>query len=174
MLVRRPISILDASILHGLYGRSPNYFESIGTTPPTLQEVSADLALSLSDPRRRLELLFNDVECVGYLDYKLDYPTPFEATVNLLLIPDELRGQGFGREAVAALETTLKGRCTQLQAAVFNHTRSSELFWLRLGYHFARDARPLIRWYAKDLGPLEGAGNTALEDLKPNLTSAGD
>lgn len=170
MLTRRPIHILDASLLHKLFLDSPNYFKSISATHPTLQEVSTDIVYALHDERRRLELLFLDLECVGYLDYKFDYPKKGDTTINLVLIPDHLRGRGYGRAAVHALELELQGRYDQLLAGVYAADRSSEQFWVRLGYHFAKDARPLMFWYAKSLKntPDLLASDLTLETLEPS------
>lgn len=152
MLTRKPISLFDASVLYDLYADSPTYFAAIGSVPPTLQEVAIDLGQALKDAQRRLELLYTHSECVGYLDYKLDYPKPKDITINLLLIPDRCRSQDYDSLAVQDLESSLQDRFRQVMVGVFAADRSSERFWVEMGYHFLRDARPLMCWYAKAIG----------------------
>ncbi|MFN4070996.1 MAG: GNAT family N-acetyltransferase, partial [Thermus caldifontis] len=77
----RPVLPADAPLLHQLFLRSPGYFASIGMEPPALEDVARDLATLEKDHRRRAFLLFLKEEVVGYLDYKLHYPEPEDATL---------------------------------------------------------------------------------------------
>lgn len=88
----------------------------------------------------------------GYLDYKLDYPEAGDATVNLLLIRHGLQSYGVGTACAEDLERRLTGRAKRMLASIYGDNPRARTFWERLGYKFAIDARPLLEWYAKQLG----------------------
>jgi ribosomal protein S18 acetylase RimI-like enzyme len=85
------------------------------------------------------------------LDYKLDYPEPGDATVNLLLIHSGCQRLGWGTWVVRHLEERLRGRCRRVLAAVYGRNPAACGFWERQGYRFAIDAKPVLDWYAKEL-----------------------
>ncbi len=166
----RPASAADAPLVHDLYSATPAYFEIISMPQPTAQEVATDLATALADPRRFVELVLWDDEdegvaraagcptdpvsgapVAGYLDYKLDYPDPGDATVNLLLVRPGLQSYGVGTACAKDLEVRLRGRSRRLLASIYGDNPRAKRFWERLGYRFAIDARPLLEWYAKQL-----------------------
>jgi hypothetical protein len=94
---------------------------------------------------------------VAYLDYKLDYPEPGDATVNLLLVHDALRDRGIGRTRGAAtsrrrLTGSREARCSPASTAA---TRGPALLGGAGVYRFAIDARPVVEWYGED-GCLSG------------------
>jgi ribosomal protein S18 acetylase RimI-like enzyme len=165
----RSATVDDAKLVQDLYAATPEYFEIISIPVPTLQEVATDMATAIDDPRRHVELVLLDgpdqqqlaaaagcrVDPVsgqpvaGYLDYKLDYPEPGDATVNLLLVRSGLQSYGVGTASAADLESRLQGRATRLLASIYGENPRARTFWERLGYRFAIDARPLLEWYAK-------------------------
>lgn len=167
----RSASLEDAGLVHELYAATPAYFDIISIPVPTTQEVATDLATAIADPRRHIELVLLEGEeeralgkargCQtdpvtslpigGYLDYKLDYPEEGDATVNLLLIRDQLQSSGVGSACALDLERRLQGRVTRLLASIYGENPRAKTFWERLGYRFAIDAKPLLEWYAKDL-----------------------
>lgn len=167
----RAATVDDAPLVQQLYAATPAYFEIISIPVPTLQEVATDLATAIDDPRRHIEIvLLSDPDqrqlaaaagcqldpvssqpVAGYLDYKLDYPEPGDATVNLLLIRSGLQSHGVGTASAADLESRLAGRATRLLASIYGENPRARLFWERLGYRFAIDARPLLEWYAKHI-----------------------
>ena len=152
----RPAALADAERIFDVYSQSPSYFEIISIPLPTLEEVRRELEAAAHDPKRYTELMTTrEGECervVGYLDYKLDYPEAGDATVNLLLIPEALQSQGYGRLCVSELETKLKGRAKRILASIYGRNPRAERFWRSLGYTFAIDAKPILDWYAKELG----------------------
>lgn len=163
----RSASVEDAAIVHALYLTTPGYFDMISIPIPTVAEVGIELGAAGEDERRRVELLLADLPAesaglirdpvggacvVGVLDYKLDYPEPHDATVNLVLIHGAVQGRGFGAAAVGDLERRLRGRVRRLLAAVYGRNPVACGFWEHLGYRFAIDARPLLDWYAKEIG----------------------
>ncbi len=152
MLNAQPISPHHAHLLHRLYASTPQYFEMLGTPVPTLHEVEREVELALLDPRRRLELLFEGEDLVGYLDYKLHYPSRGDITINLLLVAGEHQGHGYGSRAVAHLEERLPAGTKRLLASVLGTNERAARFWQRHGYAFAIDARPVMVWYAKPVG----------------------
>lgn len=87
----------------------------------------------------------------GYLDYKLDYPDPGDATVNLLLVRGGLQSRGIGGACALDLESRLRGRARRLLASIYGENPRARRFWENLGYVFAIDARPILDWYAKQL-----------------------
>lgn len=87
----------------------------------------------------------------GYLDYKLDYPDPGDATVNLLLVRGGLQSRGIGGACALDLEARLRGRARRLLASIYGENPRARRFWENLGYVFAIDARPILDWYAKQL-----------------------
>src|SRR5690606_16218651 len=120
------------------------------------------------DPRRHVELVLVGDETadgvepvvrdevtgtlvVGYLDYKLDYPEPGDATVNLLLVLPSVQSQGIGGACARDLERRLSGRSRRMLASIFGDNPRARRFWERLGFRFAIDAKPHLDWYAKDL-----------------------
>ncbi len=162
----RQASQNDAGLIQELYLRTPGYFDIISIPLPALSETQVELSLALADDRRFVELLTAPAgehdgwqlqdhgggrQVVGLLDYKLDYPGPGDATVNLLLIPGELQTRGLGRATVGLLEEHLRGRCRRLLAAIYGQNRRAQKFWQSLGYRFAIDAKPNLDWYAKEL-----------------------
>lgn len=177
----RAVDQSDAGIVHELYSASPGYFEIISIPVPTLAEVSTDLATTVADPRRYVELVLIEpglypaghepglspqplidpvsaLEVAGYLDYKLDYPESGDATVNLLLVVPWLQSRGIGAACERDLEERLAGRAGRLLASIYGNNPRARRFWERLGYRFAIDAKPILDWYAKLLpGPATAA-----------------
>lgn len=163
----RPADAGDAAVVHALYVATPEYFDAISRPVPTTSEVRTDLELAARDERRCLLLalvhdgahlpghLPTDAETgrpvVAYVDYKLDYPDPGDATVNLLLVHGDLQSRGIGAAVVAALETRLAGRALRVLASIYVRSPRARRFWERLGYRYAIDARPVLEWYAKRL-----------------------
>ena len=162
----RPVYASDADIVYQLYRQTPDYFRIISIPIPTLSEVQHELEAAHDDPRRYTELILapQDVnlsaiddpitgrKVVGYLDYKLDYPASGEAMVNLLLILERLQSSGFGRQTILDLEKRLRGQIKRILASIYGQNPRAERFWHSLGYRFAIDAKPILDWYAKDLG----------------------
>jgi GNAT superfamily N-acetyltransferase len=113
--------------------------EAGGARDPVLVERATDL-----DPATGLPI-------AGYLDYKLDYPDPGDATVNLLLVRGGLQSRGIGGACALDLESRLRGRARRLLASIYGENPRARRFWENLGYVFAIDARPILDWYAKQL-----------------------
>lgn len=158
-----PLALHHAPLLHTLYAAAPGYFALLGTRVPSLREVERDVEIALLDPRRRLELLYDDAgELVGSLDCKADYPEPGDLTINLLLIREDRQSQGLGRQAVRDLEARVRPGTSRILASVLGDNPRGARFWERLGYTFARDARPVMTWYAKPIGTLPVQATSAL------------
>ena len=164
----REVSVKDAKLVHTIYTQTPSYFELISIPLPSLAEVERELEAAAQDPRRHIELIFvpaylddavpNDnmtaARCnkiVGYLDYTLNYPEKGDATINLLMIPDNLQSRGYGHYCVHYLEQRLQGKAQRILASIIGNNPKAKRFWSSLGYSFAIDARPVIEWYAKTL-----------------------
>lgn len=149
----RPLEPGEADQLRDLYLRAPGYFRQLGGHVPTLSDVERDLDTVLRDPNRRLEFLYDSGgQLVGSLDYKLAYPGPGDLTINLLLIREDRQGAGLGASAVRLLEARYAGQVRRVLAGVLGENQRGAQFWHRLGYHFHRDARPVMSWYARSLG----------------------
>lgn len=147
----RSATVADAPRIFELYCGAPRYFDLLSAPLPTLPEVERELEAAAQDPKRCVELLLEEDQAVGYLDYKLDYPEPGDATVNLLLIPEALQSRGYGRRAIKLLEAGLEGRIKRVLASIYGSNPRAKRFWYSLGYSFAIDARPILEWYAKEL-----------------------
>lgn len=177
----RPAGSGDAELVHGLYAATPEYFDIISIPVPTVAEVRTDLETAAADPRRRIELVLLDavaasrngeahrspqsavgdvgtaldpatgLPIAGYLDYKLDYPDPGDATVNLLLVRGGFQSRGIGGACARDLESRLHGRARRLLASIYGENPRARRFWENLGFVFAIDARPILDWYAKQL-----------------------
>lgn len=147
----RPATGEDAPHVFNLYCGAPRYFDLLSAPLPTLPEVERELEVAAQDPKRCVELLVEDGQPVGFLDYKLDYPEPGDATVNLLLIPEALQSRGYGRRSIGLLEESLQGRARRVLASIYGSNARAKRFWRSLGYRFAIDARPILEWYAKEL-----------------------
>jgi hypothetical protein len=130
----RPVTAFDAGVIHSLYVATPGYFDMISIPVPTLAEVRTELAAAAEDPRRHVELVLAEAEphplgvtvdgesgrpVVGVLDFKVDYPEPGDATVNLLLIHVGYQRRGWGTRVVRHLETGLRGRARRDLAAIY-------------------------------------------------------
>ena len=154
-LHKQAATVADAKHVFNLYCGAPRYFDLLSAPLPTLPEVERELEAAAQDPKRCVELLLDparpDTQIVGYLDYKLDYPEPGDATVNLLLIPEALQSRGYGRSSVGLLEAGLQGRTKRVLASIYGSNLRAKRFWRSLGYRFAIDARPVLEWYAKEL-----------------------
>lgn len=148
-----PAGLQDAATLHGLYLASPGYFALIGGHVPSLGEVEMDLLTALEDPYRQIELIEDGRgNLVGSLDYKREYPDPGDLTVNLLLIAQSRQSAGWGQRVMAEFEAREAPRTRRILASVLGENARAAHFWERLGYRFALDARPVLTWYAKELG----------------------
>ncbi len=147
----RTATVQDAERIHQIYCGAPKYFEILSAPLPTLPEVERELEVAAQDPKRCVKLLLEGDAEVGFLDYKLDYPDPQDATVNLILIPESLQSHGYGRRAMALLESELQGRVGRVLASIYGNNARAKRFWRSLGYRFAIDARPILEWYAKEL-----------------------
>ncbi|MDA0700684.1 MAG: GNAT family N-acetyltransferase [bacterium] len=168
VITTRRVDVDDAELVHALYLATPSYFDVISIPVPSMAEVRTEIAAAQGDERRHIELVLADPEprwpgltqdprsgrlIVGYLDYKLDYPEPGDATVNLLLIHGAVQSLGLGGRVVPDLERRLKGAARRVLASIYGRNPSARRFWERLGYSFAMDARPVLEWYAKELQP---------------------
>ncbi len=146
----RPVHPEDAPLLHGLFLRSPGYFALIGMEPPALEDVARDLATLERDERRRAFLLLLEEEVVGYLDYKLHYPEPEDATLSLLLIREDCQGQGLGRRALEHLLNHLTG-AERLYAVVYGNNARAKDFFRAQGFRHVKDGGPTLSWYVREL-----------------------
>jgi ribosomal protein S18 acetylase RimI-like enzyme len=147
----RSVQLSDAASLQKLYASSPRYFQTIASPIPLLEDVERELESAFSDPRRQLEFVMVESECVGYLDLKFDYPQRGDVTVNLLLIAESQQRKGYGVMVMRDLEGRLDRRVHKVLAGVFGENPGAAKFWEGLGYHFSVDARPVLSWYAKEL-----------------------
>lgn len=152
----RPVGPDGAAAVHEIYCAAPTYFDVLSIPLPTVLEVRTELETAAADPRRRTELvLLRDVSAeprvAGYLDVTLGYLEPDDATVNLLLVRDDLQGRGIGSEAIRRLEERLAGHVERVLASVYGRNPRAQRFWRSLGYAFAIDAAPVLEWYAKRL-----------------------
>lgn len=155
----RPISLDDAPLVHAIYRESPSYFAQIGMEIPTLEDVVREISALAQDPRRRACLIQAQggqphsgyVQAVGYLDYKLHYPEEDAATLSLLLIRENLQGNGLGRAALTHLEEVLASSVRRLYAVVYGQNPQARRFFQTQGYRFIKDGGPPLAWYAKEL-----------------------
>ena len=149
-----PVALHHAPLLHQLYLDTPGYFDLLGGNIPNLGEVERDLMTVVSDPHRHLELLHDARgELVGSVDYKTEYPEAGDLTINLLLIREDCQSRGLGQSAVTGLEQRHADHTRRILASVLGDNKRGARFWERLGYRFTLDARPVMTWYAKELGP---------------------
>lgn len=158
-----PVAPHHAPLLHQLYLDTPGYFDLLGGSVPNLGEVQRDLMTVVSDPHRHLELLHDARgELVGSVDYKTDYPEPGDLTINLLLIREDCQSRGLGQSVVEALEQRFAPHTRRILASVLGDNKRGARFWERQGYRFTLDARPVMTWYAKELGPSPTDARTLL------------
>lgn len=147
----RTVQSTSAPEIHRLYLNSPTYFHLIGMEVPSLSDVERELGALEHDPRRRVSLLEHDGEVVGYLDYKLPYPEEGAATISLLLIREDLQGQGLGGRVLRELEAQIRGQVERLFAVVYGDNPVARRFWLRQGFAHLREGGPSLSWYVKKL-----------------------
>lgn len=152
----RPVGPDDAAQVYEIYCAAPTYFEVLSIPLPTVREVRTELETAAADRRRRTELVVvrdgsAEPRVAGYIDVTLDYLEPNDATVNLLLVREDLQGRGIGSEAIRRLEDRLVGRVDRVLASVYGKNPRAQRFWRSLGYAFAIDAAPVLEWYAKRL-----------------------
>ncbi len=146
-----PISFNDASLLHHIYNATPSYFDLLGCRVPTLSEVERDIETALLDPRRKIELLYENELLIGSLDYKLNYPKAGDLTINLLMIREDMQSKGLGEVAIKALESRVPLQIERILASVLGENPRSVKFWECQGYKFSLDAMPILTWYAKPM-----------------------
>lgn len=137
--------------VHALYQHCPSYFHLIGMEVPTLADVEREVEASQLDPKRSCHLVRSDGQLVAYLDYKLDYPEEWAATISLLLVDERLQGQGIGARVIHHLEHHLHN-IHHLFAVVYGNNSAANRFWEKLGFRFYKDGGPSLRWYLKNLG----------------------
>lgn len=146
----RPVRPEDAPLLHRLFLHSPGYFALIGMDPPTLEDVARDLFTLEGDERRRAFLLLLEGEVVGYLDYKLRFPEPEDATLSLLLIREDRQGQGLGQKALNHLLAHLT-ETERLYAVVYGNNPRAKAFFQAQGFRHVKDGGPALSWYVREL-----------------------
>jgi ribosomal protein S18 acetylase RimI-like enzyme len=151
----RQVSSYDAVLLHKMYSDSPGYFDIISAPMPALADVASEIKSALQDRRRAVVFVCSDDGVpLAYLDYKRDYPQNGEATINLLLVPEQQQSQGLGSRIVPLLEANLRHQgMRRVLASVYGNNHRAVDFWQRLGFSEAQDARPIVVWYAKTLAP---------------------
>jgi ribosomal protein S18 acetylase RimI-like enzyme len=150
LLEFQPVVPQVATQVHQLYQHCPAYFHLIGMEIPTRSDVEREVEASLHDPKRNCSLIFSGDRVVGYLDYKVDHPESWAATISLLLIDEQLQGQGLGGQALAFLERRLRN-IHHLYAVVYGNNPVASRFWERQGFRYLRDGGPSLRWYLKEL-----------------------
>lgn len=138
-------------MLHGLYLLTPEYFDLLGTTVPSYQEVFEELVAAEMDRRRHCELLSEGQDLVGYLDWTTDYPGSGDLTVNLLLVATPYQRRGLGSQAARQLEERAPAGTRRILASVYGSNGPAAHFWERRGYRPSNDCGPAVRWYTKIL-----------------------
>jgi GNAT superfamily N-acetyltransferase len=160
MFSTRTVQPDETHVLHHLYSQSERYFEIIAAPMPLPVDVQHELETALTDSRRHLEFVHMTgvSEPVGYVDLTFDYPQLGDVTINLLLIGQPWQASGVGSWTARDLEDRLQSgalrssRVKRVLAGIYGDNPGAVRFWERLGYAFAIDARPVLSWYAKDLG----------------------
>jgi GNAT superfamily N-acetyltransferase len=160
MFTTRTVQPDETHLLHRLYSQSERYFEIIAAPMPLLVDVQHELETAMTDSRRHLEFVHMTgvSEPVGYVDLTFDYPKPGDVTINLLLIGQPWQSSGVGSWTARDLEVRFQAgalrpnRVRRVLAGIYGDNPGAVRFWERLGYAFAIDARPVLCWYAKDLG----------------------
>ena len=89
---------------------------------------------------------------VGISDVRLNHPQADEATIELLLIDQQLQNQGYGHEALQAIEQMIFGKVRLVRLGVNPKNKIAKDFWEKENYTSAqnpyeRETRQL--WYAK-------------------------
>jgi RimJ/RimL family protein N-acetyltransferase len=145
---------LDEAALQSVLDGAPDYHER------TFGRVAApDAAARLldeveADPERRVWLLTAQRNglAVGLVDVWLDQPEPFSAHLGLLVVREAFQGQGYGAEAVQALERALAhAGFRSLRLSVGDENPAAQAFWERLGFSPAGRLEDGVTVYEKAL-----------------------
>lgn len=99
--------------------------------------------------RERLAIV-RDGAPIGYIDYRVGKPAEGWLTTDVIAVAANLRGRGYGGEAVRLLEESHPAR--RYLANLNPRNGLSLYFWLRMGYRPARHDE--IFWRAPDEGTI--------------------
>lgn len=124
-----------------VFQRSPQYFARVDGTLPTLDTARDAL---VSEPKNRsatyareLLLIRRDGQAIGALEVHLHHPEPGTAYIGLLLIADDLFGQGLGRQCYKLGEDYLirAWGCHKIRLGISNDNDVTG-FWRKMGFEF--------------------------------------
>lgn len=124
-----------------LFAACPGYFQRLHGHPYTAEDVR-DLLLEkpVGVEEKRIWMAVLEDRTVGVVEFLLDYPQPGTIYVGLLMVREDLQGQGFGGEFYRHLEARCEGRHFRL--AVLQWNTAALAFWRRMGFLETGEVRP--------------------------------
>jgi uncharacterized cupin superfamily protein/GNAT superfamily N-acetyltransferase len=129
----------DADKVFDLFRSSPNYFEHVEGCLPTLAMAKNAI---VDRPAKHAEGYIKDFlmiefcgEIIGLCDLHINHPDPDTCYLGLLLIRQELSGQGLGAKCHSLIEDYVKQGhgCSKMRLGVSNDNEVTG-FWKKLGY----------------------------------------
>lgn len=136
----------DTEAVLALYRRNEDYFALEGTQPAA-QSIREDM--TALPPRCKPEdkhyiALWRDGALKGTLDVVEGYPRARTLWIGLLLVDQELRRQGLGREIVTALtQAATQAGMDAIRLGCLQNNPVAHAFWEAVGFHELREGKTL-------------------------------
>lgn len=136
----------DIEAVLALYRRNEDYFALEGTQPAA-QSIREDM--TVLPPRCKPEdkhyiALWRDGALEGTLDVVEGYPRARTLWIGLLLVDQELRRQGLGREIVTALtQAATQAGMDAIRLGCLQNNPVAHAFWEAVGFHDLREGKTL-------------------------------
>ncbi len=147
MLIRPLDPVTDFTAVTNLHARAQDYW-LLADSPvdPAADKSIIDPTLKATefftdappggDPAKSHRLgQFHNNTLVGLAELAFDYPEPKDAYLGLMLFAPDMRGQGFGPQLLAHVETIARNaQAPALYLAVLGENPRGRAFWQRMGF----------------------------------------
>ncbi|WP_164512076.1 GNAT family N-acetyltransferase [Lacticaseibacillus daqingensis] len=130
-----------------VYRDAMDYFARCGAPYPGRSTVEDDRTTMPEAPHgeKVYALVMRDGTVVGVIAYVLAAPGPREVTLELLLVPTQVRNQGIGTQALAQLQMLAAAAGMQrLVVTLINPKNADAAFWQHRGFRVVGQAREAL------------------------------
>lgn len=134
-----PVSLSSQQLVLSIFENSPTYFMRVEGCMPTLATVEESIVGTPTkippDYRKEFLVIRRDGDPIGTVEIHVNYPESSIAYIGLLLIRENLHGQGLGRQCYFAVEKYLCDTysCKKIRLGVSDENDVSG-FWSKLGF----------------------------------------
>lgn len=142
----RPVTEGELEAVYEMYQRNQEYF-ALEDTVPTLQGIREDLTavpprVELSD--KHYLAFWRDGQVEAVLDLVEGYPRSRTLLIGLLLVDQEKRRQGLGREIIKALlQAAGQGGMDTIRLGCLQNNSVGHAFWKAVGFYDVREGNTL-------------------------------